>query len=176
MFLNYPSYYVSSAGTFAQMSTVSSLLSNEQKVFDEYKVTKLTVKYIPWVTQQVRVNTAVAFTAPVDPLIVFHVDYDDAALITTLAKALNAQNPGIHRSHTDSIPSCTMVQKDSVDKAKWLNFGAIVPSLSSPPDPNNPAKLATIKLWKQEFFLSATTEATLLAEWTVLVKGTYSLS
>jgi len=175
-FLNYPTYYVSPAGVIGQMGTAATLLANEQKVFDEYKVTSLRLRFMPFVNMQVRVNTAVAFTAPTDPLVTTHIDYDDAALITSIAKALNAQNPGIHCAYSSSGFSTTMKQRDSVDKAKWLNFGAIIPNTTSPPDPNNPAKLATIKLYKNAYQLAATTEAWLIAEWMVLVKSTYSLS
>lgn len=173
-FLNYPSYFVNSAGSITQLTT-DTLLNNEQKVFDEYKVRSLKMTLLPWVTGQIRVNTAVAFTAPTDPLLLVALDYDDAALITNINKALNAQNRSIYHAYTDRVQVVTMRQRDPVDKMKWCNLGAIAPSLTSPPDPNNPVKLASIKLWKQAFQLANTTEMSVILEWTVLFKGAYTI-
>jgi len=174
-FLNYPSYYRVPAGTITQMSA-PTLLANEQKVFDEYKVVKLVVKYMPWVTSQVRVNTAVAFTAPSDPLLIMTVDYDDSAIFTSSTKALNAQNAALHNCYEPTLKVCSMKQMDPVDKQKWLNLGAIIPNATTPPDVNNPAKLASIKLWKDAYQLANTVEGSIFAEWTVIFKGIYSLA
>jgi hypothetical protein len=175
-FLNYPGYYANPGAAVGQMTTISSVIANEQKVFDEYKVTSLHVKYLPWVTGQVRVNTAVAFTAPSDPTLVMSVDYDDSAIWSSNAKALNSQNPAIYHSYAPGIQSLTMRQRDRVDAMKWLNLGSIVPNLTTPPDPNNPAKIGSVKVRKFSYQLNATTEGTFYAEWTVLFKGVYTLS
>jgi len=175
-FLNNPSYYRNPAGTIGQMADVSALLANEQKMFDEYKVTKLTIKYLPFVNAQVRVNTAVAYTAATDPLLVMGPDLDDSALWTSTAKALNSQNPAIYSAYSPRMSTITMRQQDPVDKMKWLNLGAIVPSLTAPPDPNNPAKLFTIKVWKQAYQVVNLAEGRFIAEWTMLLRGSYTLA
>jgi len=59
---------------------------------------------------------------------------------------------------------------------KWLNLGAIIPSASSPPDPNNPAKLSSIKVWIDQYQVANVNEALIIAEWCVLFKGSYSLA
>lgn len=174
--LNYPSFYVNPGAAMGAMTTVASLLANEQKVFDEYKVTSMTVKYLPWVTGQVRVDTAVAFTAPVDPTLVMAVDYDDAAIWSSNAKSLNSQNPAIYHSYSPKIAQIVMKQTDPIDGAKWLNLGAITASYTTPPDPNNPAKLASVKLRKFGYHLANTTEGSIYAEWTCLFKASYTLS
>lgn len=176
VFLNYPSYYRPAAGGIAQCTTTSAILATEQKVFDEYKVTKLVVKYMPWVTGQIRVNTAVAFTGPVDPTLVMTVDYDDFAQFSSLAQAYTAQNAAIHSTYEPGFKVCVMKQQDKLDAMKWMNFQAIVPSASTPPDPNNPVKTSSIKLWKQAYQLMSTTEGTIFCEWTILLKGIYSLA
>jgi len=175
-YMNYPGYYVNPASTIAQLPIISNLIANEQKVFDEYKVTKMNVTYVPWVTGQVRVNTAVAFTAPVNPLLVMAPDLDDAALWSTDVKAYNAQNRSIFHRYSPVIASCTQRQVDTVDARKWLNFQAIVPNSTTPPDPNNPAKTAAMKARVFGYQLTATTEGQFIVEWTVLVKGSYTLA
>jgi len=175
-FLNYPTYYVNPSGTIAQVSTFGSVFTDEKAVFDEYRVVDLTVKYLPWVNGQLRVNTAVAFTAPSNPLLVMSVDYDDSTIWTSDAKALNAQNPAMYHAYTSSMKVQRMQQRDKVDAEKWLNFQAIAPSLTSPPDPNNPSKLSAVKVRKFGYQLNATTEGTFILEWTVLVRGVYTLA
>jgi hypothetical protein len=177
VFLNYPTYRTTAGGVIGQCPTVTGLLANEQKVFDEYKVTKLTVKYLSWVTGSIRVNTSVAFTAPSTPILIMGIDLDDSAIWTTYAKALSAQNPAVYNRYSGGgMHTMTMRQRDSVDKQKWLNLGALLPSLTSPPDPNNPSKLATIKIYVDGYQVANTTEATIICEWTVLFKGSYTLA
>jgi len=175
-FLNYPSYYRAASGGIAQVTDITGLLSQEQKVFDEYKVSKLVVKYVSWVTAQVRVNTAVAFTAPSSPLLIWAADADDSAVWTTKAKALGAQGSAIKNRYFGGMHVFSQRQTDAVDRAKWLNLGAIIPSNSSPPDPNNPAKLSCLKVWIDAYQLANTTEGEFLVEWTVLFKGSYTLA
>jgi len=177
IFLNYPTYRVTPAGTIAQCSTVTGLLANEQKVFDEYKVTSLKVKYLSWVTGSIRVNTAVAFVGPLSPILIMGFDLDDSAIWTTYAKAISAQQPAMYNKYSgNGMHSITMRQRDPVDKQKWLNLGAIIPNTSTPPDPNNPSKLASVKIYVDAYQISNTTEATIICEWTVLFKGSYTLA
>lgn len=175
-FLNYPGYYFGPSSTIALLPNKTSLLADESKVFDEYKVTKLTVKYLPWVTEQARVNTSVAFTAPVDPTLIMSVDQDDYAPFTSLSQALGSQNPAIYHSYSSSIKEIAMRQKDRVDAGKWLNFQARIPSTSTPPDPNNPAKISAVKVWKAGYQLASTSEGTFYAEWIVILRGSYTLA
>jgi len=174
--LNNPGWYRTPAGGFAQCPTLTPLLADEVKVFDEYRVIKLTLKYMPWVTGQVRVNTAVAFTAPSDPTLVMSIDYDDPANWVSNAQCLASQNPGVYHAYEPRMQVLSMVQKDSVDGRKWLNFQAITPSGTTPADPNNPAKLASIKVRKFGYQLASTTEATFYPEWTILLKAAYTLA
>lgn len=177
IFLNYPSYRVNASGTIAQCTTVTGLLANEQKVFDEYKVTQLKVKYLSWVTGSVRVNTSVAYTAPNSPILIMGIDLDDSAIWTGYSKALGSQNPAVYNKYSSNgVHTITMRQRDQVEKMKWLNLGAIVPNTSTPPDPNNPAKLASVKMYIDSYQIANTTEATIFCEWTVIFKGSYTLA
>jgi len=173
--INYPGYFVNPASGITTL-TQAPLLADEKAVFDEYRVVKVQVKYLPWVTGQVRVCSAVAFTAPSDPTLIMSVDYDDLALWSSNTKALNSQNPAMYHAYEPKMQVITMTQQDSVDGRKWLNFQAIAPSLTSPPDPNNPAKIGAIKVRKFGYQLTGTTEATFYVEWTVLLKGVYTLA
>jgi len=179
VFLNYPSYYRNAAGTIAQTGVVTGLLAQEQKVFDEYKCTRLKVTYLSYVTGQVRVAyvaASAAAGAPSTPLFVMGTDLDDSALWTTSAKAISSQNPAIfNRFDPKGMRTCVMRQVDSLEKQKWLNLGAIIPSTSAPPDPNNPAKLSCVKLWNDGYVLTNVPEALIMCEWTVLFKGSYTL-
>jgi len=176
VFLNYPSYRVTAGGVISQCTYVTGLLANEQKVFDEYKVTRLKIKYMPWVTGQVRVASAVAYTAASSPLMVVGLDLDDSALWTTRAKALGTQNPGIYNRYCDRLLTFSMSQRDPVDKQKWLNLGALIPSASAPPDPNNPSKLSCIKFFIDGYLLMGSVEGEIFCEWTVIFKGSYTLA
>jgi len=176
-FLNYPSYYVNAAGAIAQMGSVPSILAEEQKTFDMYKVVQLKTTYYPWVTGQQRVSTAVAFTAPNDPTALFALDYDDSALFTSQAKALNAQNlRAVIHSYDGRTHSVLQRQVDPTLRERWLNLGAIAPSLTSPGDPNQTAPLACTKFWKASYLLTATQEASIICEWMVLFKSVYVLA
>jgi len=157
VFLNYPSWKVNASSTIGQCSSLTGLLANEQKVFDEYKVTKLVVRYLPWVTNQVRVSSAVAFTAPTSPLLIMGTDLDDAGLWVTRSKAMSAQNRSLFNRYYGGMHTVTMRQHDPVDRQKWLNLGAFTPSSSSPPDPNNPSKLAAVKIFVDGYQLMNTT-------------------
>jgi len=159
------------------MTNVAGLLVDEQKVFDEYKVLKLQVKYLPYVTGQVRVNTAVAFTAPTDPLLIMSMDYDDSvAWGSTLTQPLNSQNPAIYMKYSDQIRTITMKNKDKAQLGNWLNTQGIIPNVTTPPDPNNPSKLASIKTYTSAYQLASTAEGAFIAEWTCLFKGAYTLA
>jgi len=158
------------------MANVTGLLANEQKVFDEYKVTSLNVKYVSWITGQVRVSTAVALTAAISPLLVWGTDADDSANWTTRSKALSSQSPAIKNRYFGGIHSFRMKQTDPVDASKWLNLGAIIPSSSTAADPNNPAKLASLKVWIDGYQLTNATEGEFICEWTVIFKGSYTLA
>ncbi len=72
-------------------------------------------------------------------------------------------------------------QVDAVEKLKWLNLGAIIPNVSTPPDPNNPAKLASIKTWTaitggSAYPVTNTAMGMFIAEWAVWFKGVYTIS
>jgi len=175
-FLNYPTYYRNPGGTIAQMTTVAGLISDEKSVFDEYKVSKLVLKYLPWCNAQIRVNTAVAYTAPSDPTLIMSVDLDDSAGWSTNQQALGSQNSAVYSSYANKIPKITMLQHDKLVEMQWLNFQAIVPNQTTPPDPNNPVKLASIKVRKFGYQLAATAEGSMYAEWTVIFKGSYTLN
>jgi hypothetical protein len=175
-YLNYPGYYVNPASTIAQLPIMTNLIANEQKTFDEYKVTEMKVYYVPWVTGQVRVNTAVAFTAPVNPLLVMAPDLDDASLWSSDTKAYNAQNKSLFHRFSPGIFVCSQVQTDPIDARKWLNLQAIIPNSTTPPDPNNPAKTAAMKARVFGYQLTATTEGQFIVEWTVLMRGSYTLA
>lgn len=189
-FLNYPTYYRNIAGTIVQMTNVAALLANEQKVFDEYKVITLTLKYMPYLTNNVPLssyttaagNTGVTQIAPPwDPSIIVGQDNDDSAVLTTVAKALS--NQGINyrsRVGNDVRTLWVMKQVDPIEQMKWCNLGAIIPNVSSPPDPNNPIKLASIKCWTgigpaAAYPLANTTIGVYVAEWMVKFKGVYTL-
>lgn len=179
-FLNYPSYYRNASATIAQLPTISPLINDEKSVFDEYKVTKLTVKYMPWINSQVRVSTAVAFTAPTDPTLVMSYDYDDSANYASNAQAMGSQNAAIFSSVANVVgqrlPQIVMRQKDKLVETQWLNFQAIIPSAAGSPDPNNPVKISALKVRKFGYQLMNTTEGTFYAEWTILLKGVYTLN
>lgn len=181
VFLQYPSYYRTAAGAIAQLGSITGLLANEQKVFDEYKVTKLTVKYLSWVTGQNRVcDVAVpSATGPaVSPIIIMGTDADDGALWTSVMKALSSQSIGavMNKYSSGGVHSLTMKQTDSIEQQKWLNLGSIVPSASTPPDPNNPAKLSSVKIWVDAYILQNQVEGDIFCEWEVLFKGSYTLA
>jgi len=191
-FLNYPTYFRNNGGSIAQMGSVASILANEQKVFDEYKVLELSLSYIPFEQNSLVVasyttasgNTGVNAVAPLwDPSIITAVDLDDGANWTTVSKALNAQGANVRmRTSNKVIPLMKFRQVDELDSMKWLNLGSIVPNVTTPPDPNNPSKLATIKIWTgvhltlMAYPVTNTTVGAFLAEWLVLLRGTYTLS
>jgi hypothetical protein len=177
IFLNYPTYLRNFAGSIVQCTTTSGLLANEQKVFDEYKVAKLTVRYVSYVTGQVRVDTSVGFAAPLSPLIFMGVDWDDSALITSKLLAMDLQGCLIaNRFSSNGIHTKTIQQRELAGKSSWLNLGAIIPNATTPPDPNNPSKLACLKTWIHGYFLANTTEGEFICEWTVIFKGSYTLA
>jgi hypothetical protein len=192
-FLNYPSYYRNDAGTLGQMTNTASVLANDQKVNDEYKVLELRLGYIPLLQTSTPIssyptnagNSGVTQFGPGwDPSIVSLVDLDDVAMVTSVAKALNAQ--GVSnvkmRAGNKVVHLMNFPQVDDVDAMKWLNLGAIVPSLTSPPDVNNTAKLSALKVYtgvavsSQAYPLANTTVGAFLAEWVCLLRGTYTLS
>jgi hypothetical protein len=180
VFLQYPSYYRNAAGSIAQTGIVTGLLAQEQKVFDEYKVVSLKVRYLQYFTGQDRVaNVAVASATgpPVSPLVVMATDADDSALWTSVSKAMGSQNSAVYNKYKGSgFCDIVMKQTDAVEKSKWLNLGAIIPNSTSPPDPNNPAKLSSVKLWVDAYQLASQVEAGIFCEWTCLFKGSYTLA
>lgn len=181
VFLQYPSYYRNAAGAIAQVGAVTGLLAAEQKVFDEYKVVKQTVKYMSWFTGQNRVADVAAPSATgmaVSPILIMGTDADDAALWTSVSKALGSQSIGAVKNKYSSGGMHTLVQRqiDQVEQQKWLNLGAIVPNSTSPPDPNNPAKLSSTKIWVDAYLLANQVEGCVFCEWEVLFKGSYTLS
>jgi len=186
-FLNYPTYYRDgNTGSIQQMNTVPSLLANEQKVFDEYKVHSLKLDYVPFMQGQnflvsyttASGNTGVTNVAPVmDPTVVVGNDLDDGALFTSASKALNSQGAAIHsRFGFQPIRLTEFLQTDGVEKQKWLNLGAIIPNISTPPDPNNPAKLASTKVWTNGYAVTSASHGLFVCEWKVWFKGVYTIS
>jgi len=175
-FVNYPTYYRNPAGSIAQAATVSSLLANEQKTFDEYRVESLKVSYLPFL------QNSVSTTGMFDPTVAAGVDLDDSADFTTAGRALNSQGLAIklRTGQQAPIPLCDFQQVDSVEKAKWLNLGAIIPSTSTAADPNNPAKLSSVKVYTgltaPAYPLTNTTIGLFLLEWCMILRGTYTIS
>lgn len=175
-FVNYPTYYRNPSGSIAQAATVSSLLANEQKTFDEYRVDSLRVSYLPFL------QNSTSTTGMFDPSIAAGVDLDDSADFTTAGRALNSQGLAI-RMRTGQghvIPLCDFQQVDFLEKKKWLNLGAIIPSTSTAADVNNPAKLATVKVYTgltaPAYPLTNTTIGLFVLEWCMILKGTYTIS
>lgn len=192
-FLNYPTYFRADSGSIGQMQNVPSLVANEQKVFDEYKVVELRLWYIPLLHTSVPLasyttaagNSGVTQVAPSwDPSLLVGLDLDDSANFTSLSKALNVQGSGVvkMRSGDQVVKLIDFPQVDNIDAMKWLNFGNLVPSVSSPPDPNNPAKLSTIKvntgiaLPSLAYPITNTTVGAFVAEWVTILRGSYTLS
>lgn len=186
-FLNYPSYYRNTGGTIAQMTQTASLLANEQKVFDEYKVQALKLYYLPFEANSVYLNsyttatgnTGVSQVAPNwDPSVIVGLDLDDSANYTTLPKALNSQGfGGMYLRTGNAVKSLiTMKQVDPLEKLKWLNLGAIIPNVTTPPDPNNPAKMASIKVYTGGYPIINSAVGWFVAEWEVIMRGAYTLS
>jgi len=81
-FQNYPTYFRNPSGSIAMMTVVPDSYANEFKMFDEYKVHSLTVKYIPWSNYSTWVNAGTSL----DPSAYWTVDQDDSALITSFFK------------------------------------------------------------------------------------------
>ncbi len=193
-FLNYPSYFRNDAGTIGQMTNTCSLLANDQKTMDEYKVLELRLGYYPLSQNSIPVssyttatgNSGVTQVAPAfDSSAIVALDLDDSANYVSLAKALNAQGSipnivsrvgnGFH--HWIDFP-----QVDPVDAMKWLNMGFGAPNVTSPNDPNNPSKLSTIKVYtgivlsSMAYPLQNTTVGGFVAEWVCILRGSYTLS
>lgn len=182
-FLNFPTYLRNQAGAIVQCTGAPTIFANEQKVFDEYKVSSLTLRYIPYLQAGVQLasyttatgNSGVTDVAPsFDPTIIVGVDGDDSALFTSYNKALNSQGSAMHTRFGNYIKLLTRQMPD--DPTGWLNLQANVPNNSTPPDPNNPAKLAAIKVWCAGYPLASTTLGTFVAEWMVTFQGVYTLS
>jgi len=186
-FLNYPTYYRDgNTGTIAQMQNVPTLLANEQKVFDEYKIHSCRLEYFPYIRgidllssyTTASGNTGVTNISPVvDPSVITAIDLDDSALFVSYAKALNAQGAAFKsRFGTQPIFLAEFKQQDKVEAMKWLNLGAIIPNTSTPPDPNNPAKLASIKVWTNGYPLNSSAMGNFICTWKVWFKGVYTIS
>ncbi len=192
-FLNYPSYMRADSGSIGQMANVASILANEQKVCDEYKVLELRLWYVPLLQTSTPLasyttaagNSGVTQVAPAwDPSMLVGLDLDDSANFTSLAKGLNVQGSNVIKMRTGNrvIKCIDFPQVDDVDSMKWLNLGAIVPNTTSPPDPNNPAKLSTIKvntgvaLPNTAYPITNTTVGAFVCEWVTILRGTYTLS
>lgn len=190
-FLNYPTYIRNGAGSIVQCSNVANLLANEQKMFDEYKVLSLTVRYVPFLQASILLSnftTAVGNSTPTpvapqwDPTIIVSQDNDDSANLTSIAKALSGQGMAIftRQSPRGLITLAKMTQVDKIEKMKWLNLGAIVPNVSTPPDPNNPVKLASVKVWTgigvgNAYPLASTSVGVYVLSWLIKTKGVYTL-
>lgn len=191
-FLNYPSYYRNDGGTIAQTTYVCTILANEQKTVDEYKVLELRLSYLPFLQNSLMVasyttaagNSGVTDVAPAwDPSMSVSLDLDDSGNLTSQGKALNSQAIGMHTRTGQSLKTLmTFPQVDPIEKMKWLNLQGIVPNVTTPPDPNNPSKLASIKVYTglvttgSAYPLANTTIGGFIAEWVCYMRGTYTLS
>jgi hypothetical protein len=168
--LNYPTYWRNFGGTFAQAASLSSSFANEQKLFDEYKVEQMKVKYLPFY----QAAGASVTTTAIDPTLISLQDTDDATNLTTYNKALNSQHSsfGIQSVFHESIFTVqVMKQQDAFNELKWLNSQS--PSPSSP-DAVNPAQQASVKIWRNGYGAAATSTGVFLVEWDVVWRGVYS--
>jgi len=185
-FLNYPSYYRNPAGSPAQMPNVPTLLSQEQKVFDEFKVIKLDLSYFPLITEvslqssytTASGNSGVTVVSAVwDHTTFVAVDWDDSSLFTTAPKAQNSQGSSmLSRVGRGMIHMISMPQTDPVDKLRWFNLGALSPSS---PDPANIGKLASIKVYTgtgNGYPVANATMGFWVAQWFVRFKGVYTIT
>jgi hypothetical protein len=192
-FLNYPTYFRNDVGTIGTMTNSASLFAQDQKTMDEYKVVSLKLSYFPLLRNSTPLasyttasgNSGVTSVAPAwDPSIISAADLDDSANFTSLAKALNSQGDiSVKTRAGDGLVHLrTMNQVDPIEKLKWLNLGAVVPNATTPPDPNNPSKLSSIKTYSglvtplMAYPLSNTTVGAFVAEWVVLLRGSYTLA
>jgi hypothetical protein len=167
-FLNYPNYYRNPAGTILTCAQVSTNLANEMKMFDEYKVLSLTLRYLPWVNS---VSYAAA-TVPLDPVMFIVTDNDDSALLTTQGKALNGQGTSVF-SVVDNAGKeirVTQYNEGSHAKGKWGNSQSPSPAAL---DSVNPLELASIKVYVNAYAAANSIKGTFLLQWDVLFRGIY---
>ncbi len=168
--LNYPSYYRNPAAAFAQCGNVASSFANESKTFDEYKVLGLTVQYAPNFQSHADSTANIS----IDPTLVSCQDYDDSALLTSLGKALNSQDPNFCYTTVwgQSVKTVSvMKQTDAFDAAKWLNTQANTPSA---PDSVNPGTLASVKIYRNGYGAANQIVGVWVLTWDVVFRGIYS--
>ena len=168
--LNYPSYYRNPAAAFAQCGNISSSFANESKTFDEYRVLGLTVQYAP----NFQSHADSAASVSIDPTLVSCQDYDDSALLTTLGKALNSQDPTFSYNTVwgQSVKNVSvMKQTDAFDSLKWLNTQSNSPSS---PDGVNPADLASVKCYRNGYGAANQIVGVWVLTWDVVFRGIYS--
>jgi len=168
-YLNYPTYFRNPAATNAQMANVPSAYANEFKMFDEYKVHSLTVEYIPFMTYQ---NLAAATTVT-DPTMVLATDNDDAALLTSYAKAINSQGRALYSILNTNGRSLVITQLNEGANAaqRWGNTGSPSPSAV---DAVTPLKLSSIKAYVAQYAASNQIRGLWVATWNVSYRGVFT--
>lgn len=103
--LNFPTRHMNAGGTYGQMTNVPANFAGLLAVFDEYRVVKLTVKFVSNYLDTQAVNTDI-------PLIVYFVRDIDDVLRLNEAAALNAgaiprriENTGIQQMSMSQLKS-----------------------------------------------------------------------
>jgi len=151
------------------MTIVPDTYANEFKMFDEYKVHSLTVKYIPWSNSSNWVSAGVSL----DPSAYWTMDQDDGALITSFSKALNADNVRIVSllESQGAIHTSYMPQSDPETRLKWGNVQAPSPSA---PDATTPLKLGAVKVYTGAYEAANVIRGLFVATWDIEYQGLYT--
>lgn len=183
-FVNYPTYRRGSAGTIGQMGNVAGIFAEEKTVFDEFKVEQLVLSYAPFINGQLLPvgyttasgNSGVTAIQPFASHVSCAVDHDDASSLTSLAEALNAQGVSVKNRLGYSVKHLiTYTQTDPIEKLKWCNTQQGAPNVTTPPEPNNPSKLSSVKLYTWGGIASVNV-GFFIAEWFVVFKGAFTLT
>jgi hypothetical protein len=165
--LNYPSYCRTAAGALAQMGAVADNYANEFKLFDEYKVHSLTLRYVRWYSQS---SLYIAANVALDPRMYVATDNDDSAQITSEVKMLSSQGWTIHSlvepRQNDVVAVLRNEGKDQKDR--WLNTNSPSPSA---PDAVVPGNFASIKTLTMSYEAINGIRGTFYATWDVEFRG-----
>jgi len=168
--LNYPTYFRAPGGSFSQCGNVASSFANEVKTFDEYRVLGMRVMYSP----NFQSHSDATSTVSIDPTLLSLQDFDDSALLTSIGKALNAQDPsyGIQTVWGQKpFMLQNMRQVDPFDELKWLNTQNSNPSS---PDAIVPASQSAVKIWRNGYGAINQIVGVYTIEWDVVFRGIYS--
>ena len=183
-FVNYPTYFRNAAGSIAQMGNVAGIFAEEKSVFDEFKVEQLVLSYAPFInSQQLPVgyttasgNSGVTCIQPFASQVSCGNDLDDSASLTSLAEALNSQGMSVKGRLIGPVHHLiTFKQIDPLEKMKWCNVQQGAPNITTSPEPNNPSKVSTIKVYTWGG-ISSINIGFFVAEWFVTFRGAYTLT